>query len=917
MLVFFLPSLMPMTPNLPTTDFHPTDLRCEFITDPLALDTAHPRLSWRISTSKRGWKQSAYQLVAEEPGGKTGSLWDTGKVASSQSIGIEYHGKPLRSHQAIVWRVRVWDSTGSASDMSGPARFETGLLAQEDWKAQWITSPTPLPEREEDFYKDRPMPLFRKEFTVKHKPVRARLYVSGLGYYEARLNTRRVGDRLLDPAWTDYSKRILYSVYDVTNMIREGRNAVGIMLGSGWYDPLPLPLFGRWNLRKELPVGKPRAILRLDLEFADGSRQAVTTDTSWKVADGPVLRNSVYLGETYDARREQRGWDGPGFGDAAWAPAIGATEKVGPLHAQMIPPIRKTREVRPIKLTEPKPGAYVFDLGQNFAGWVSFTTRGPAGTTVKIRLGELLHPDGMVNVFTSCMTQIKKGAIRVGHGAPETAEQSETYILRGEGEEQYAPHFTFHGFRYVEVTGLAEKPTLDTIVGHRLNSDVASTGSFQCSDDLFNRIQEAVRWTMLSNMFSVESDCPHREKLGYGGDIVAASEMAMLNFDMSRFYAKAVQDFADAVRPNGGLTETAPFVGIADEGLGDGSGPIGWGTAYPLLAWQLRQYYGDSRTMAEQYEGVKRYVKLLQSTAIDGILDNGISDHESLVPKPRALTGTAFYYLNVELAAKMAHALGRTDEAKQFETLAASIKEAFIRRFFNYKTGQFDSGTQACQSFALHFGLVPDDFRQKTLDALLQDITGTHKGHVSTGIFGTKYMLEALTDLDRADVAYTMSSQKTFPGWGYMLENGATTLWETWKREEFIYSHNHPMFGSISEWFFKALGGIQPAPDAVGFDKIIIRPNPVGDLQWVKCRYDSVRGPIVCDWQVEGDHLSMNVRIPANTEALVYVPTSLASSVTEGDKPAAKVSGVSFLRQDGGRAVFRVGGGEYRFRAQR
>ncbi|HOW17620.1 MAG TPA: family 78 glycoside hydrolase catalytic domain [Phycisphaerae bacterium] len=927
-----------------TADLTPTRLRCEYAVNPLGIDEARPQLSWAVESRQRGQVQTAYQILVATTEdvlqADRGDLWDSGKVSSSRTVGVPYAGKPLQSGMRAHWKVRVWDKDGDASDWSPPAWWEMGLLEPGDWQGPWITrsegggsdadsrgsgsgaagSGSQSPPA--DPYGEHPAPMFRKEFVAPRAIRQARLYISGLGYYELHINGERVGDRVLDPAWTSYAKRVFYSTYDVTALLRKGPNALGVILGNGWYNPLPLRMWGKFNLRDALTVGEPRFILQLNIEYVDGTRQSVCSDGSWRVGDSPILKNSVYLGEVYDARREQQGWDAPGFDDARWRPAV-ATERaahasatapasLGTLRAQSVEPITITRSIKPVQITEPKPGTYIFDMGQNFAGWVTLRVSAPAGTAIRLRYGELLHSDGTLNVMTSVCGQIKQAGMG-GPGAPPLAYQSETYICRGSGPEVYTPRFTFHGFRYVEVTGCPDRPTLDAIEGRRLNAAVDEVGSFECSNPLFNRIHEIVRWTLLSNLFSVQSDCPHREKFGYGGDIVASSEAAIFNLDMARFYAKAVHDLDDAVRPNGGMTETAPFVGIADEGLGDGSGPVGWGTAHPLLQWHLRQYYGNERLLREQYDRTKRWVALLESKAVDGILDNGISDHESLTPKPRALTGTAFYYYNVRLLAQIAAALQRKADADRYAALAETIKAAFNRRFLVPGTGRYDAGTQTCQAFALYFGLVPETERQAALDVLVHDVMTARGGHLSTGIFGTKYMLNALTDLGRADVAYTIVNQKTFPGWGHMLENGATTLWEHWAFSDNTYSHNHPMFGSVSEWLFKAVAGINPAPDAVGFDRIIIRPHVAGGLTRAAGRYESIRGPVVSEWRIDGDAFVLDVTIPANTTALVYVPSDAGSAIREGDRAAAEAEGVEHVRSERGAAVFRIGSGTYRF----
>ncbi|HEY3863805.1 MAG TPA: family 78 glycoside hydrolase catalytic domain [Verrucomicrobiae bacterium] len=883
-----------------------------------------------MESNTRGERQAAFQiLAASSPGALAkvrGDLWDSGKVASGENLGIAFAGKTLASAERVWWKVRVWDGAGEASAFSEPAWFETGLLSPADWQARWIQRKSAGPTPEARAFDDHPAPLLRKEFVLSKKIASARAYASGLGCCELYLNGHRVGDQVLDPGWTSYGKRVLYSVYDVTGLVKNGRNAAGIMLGNGWFNPLPLAFWGHLQIGQSLTTGEPRAIVQLVVRFTDGTAQTISTDESWRAGDGPILRNNVYLGEFYDARREQPGWDTAGFDDSHWEPAaLARGPELGPLHAQDAPPIRATRTLKAVKLTEPKPGVFIFDFGRNFAGWARLRVRGPAGARVRLRSGELLYPDGSLNGMTSVAGQIKGGGPHYeygGEGPPKTAFQLDQYILKGQGTETFTPRFTFHGFRYVEVTGYPGRPELDALEGLALNADVASAGSFECSDDLFNRIQDMVRWTELANLFSVQSDCPHREKFGYGGDLVASSEMAMLNFDMDRFYAKVTQDFADAARPNGGFTETAPFAGIADQGLGGkeppvdlggGAGPVDWGLAQPLLVWQLRQYYGDQRPLQEQYESSKRWIQLLESKAADNLLDNGISDHEGLAPKPRALTGTAAYYLNVKLFAQIARASGHDSDADAAALQAERIKAAFNRKFLEPGTGRYDIASQACEAAALYMGLAPAEEEPRALDILVKDIMETHQGHLTTGIFGAKYMLNALGEFGRPDVAWQIVHQRTFPGWGYMLDNGATTLWEHWAFSDNTYSHDHPMFGSVSEWFYKTLAGIEPAPEAVGFDRLIIRPQPVGDLRWVKASYDSVRGRIVSEWSREGGQFKLTVRIPVGCAATVYLPARDAEGIEEGGEKIGRAPGVRLLRMEKGRAVLSAASGEYHF----
>jgi alpha-L-rhamnosidase len=886
------------------------DLRCEYAVAPLGIDSLHPRLSWKLDSEQRGDLQTAYRIRVSSTERSKADLWDSGKVEGGAQIGIRYAGRPLESGERAWWSVEVWDSHGRSSGESPRSHWEMGLLAPADWQAAWIGSGWPPPAREEDFYGDRPAPCFRREFEVRKPIRRARAYVTGLGYYEMKLNGRRVGDHVLDPAWTDYDKRVFYSTYDITGLLRTGRNAAGLLLGNGWYNALPLRIFGR-NLRQILPTGEPRVLLRMVIEYRDGTTDTVVTDDQWRVAESAIRNNSLYLGEVCDARKELGAWDRPGYDDHAWKPAVKVDAPKGALMAQPLPPIRRGREIHAVKVTESNPGVWIVDMGENFAGVAGFRFDGPAGTVVHMRYAEVLNPDGTLNPLTSVAGQVKWG--NGGPGAPQVAVQSDTYTCRG-GGETWTPRFTWHGFRYIEITGLPSAPPLASVTGHALHSDVESVGEFACSNDLFNRIQEATRRTILSNIFSVESDCPHRERLGYGGDIVAVSEAVMYNFDMSRFYAKAVDDLADAARPNGGMTETAPYVGIADEGLGDGSGPVGWGTAFPLLQWQLHQYYGNDEPLERYYEMTKRWIDLLEKKAVNGILDNGISDHESLAPKPVPLTGTAFYYLNVELAARIARHLGRTEQAARIEKLADSIRIAFNDHFLDPATGRYLTGTQACQSFALYMNLA-GPHQAAALDLLVKDVEA-HGGHLTTGIFGTKYMLDALTDNGRADIAFNLVNQRTFPGWGWMLENGATTLWEHWEKEEKIYSHNHPMFGSVSEWFYKCLAGIRMSPLLSDKSPILISPNIVGDLKWVRASCNSVRGKIAVKWKHDGDHLTLDVTIPTGVTALIDVPAKDPATVREGTREAERAEGLTRAPSNPGRVRYRVGGGHYHFTSE-
>ncbi len=885
---------------------------CEQRTCPLGIDVPDPRLAWTLDSARRGERQTAYQVLAASDPALLASgqpdLWDSGKVAGESSLGKVYAGKPLGAGQRVWWQVRVWDRAGEPGPY-GPAQWwEMALLAPADWHGKWLSDGRALPQKDEDFYAPAPAPLFRKGFKTTGPIKRARLHIAGLGYHELRINGRKVGDHMLDPGWTSYDKRVLYVTHDVTALLHEGDNALGVMLGNGWFNPLPLKLWGHLNLREHLAVGRPRVIVQLNIDYADGSSAQVVTDETWRTTDGPVTHNSIYLGEVYDARKELGGWDVPGFDDHAWRIPTLETAPLGSLRAQSLPPVRVTEEIPAVKLTEPSPGVFVYDFGQNFTGLVCLRLQAAAGTQLIMRYGELVHSDGSLNPMTSVCGQIKSGPGKNvgGPGSPPIAWQSDTYIAKGGGEETYTPHFTFHAFRYLELTGLPKAPPLAALTGLRLHSDVASAGSFSCSNERFNRIQQMCRRTFVSNLISVQSDCPHRERLGYGGDIVATSEALFYNFDMATFYQKCVRDWADSVRPDGMLTDTAPFAGIDYCG-------VGWAMAQPLLVSQLYRYHGDRRLLEEQYAIARRWLLLVAGQNPGGIIKDGLGDHESLVPAPVPPLVTPLFYQSAKILAGMASSLGLTADVTRFNELADHIRQAYQHELLDPKTGVAGSGSQACQAIALYSGLVPESLRSLALKCLVEDIHGQQKGHLTTGIAGTKFMFDALSSNHRADLAFTIANQADFPGWGWMLDNGATTLWEHWAGSDNTYSNNHPMFGSISQWFFNCLGGIRPADAAVGFDKILIAPQPVGDLQWVKATYQSARGPVTSEWKKVDQSFELHVVVPFGAEATVFIPAKEAAHVTEGGQPAAQVEGVHFQRMDHGAAVFGVGGGSYDF----
>ncbi|MES1217630.1 MAG: family 78 glycoside hydrolase catalytic domain, partial [Bacteroidota bacterium] len=856
----------------------PVQLTCEYITNPLSIETRKPRFNWLFESKERNQVQTAYEIIVSDNAtdiqqGK-GNLWQPGKIISSQNVQIEYAGNELKSFTRYYWRVKVYDKNGEASAWSVVYFFETAMLQSSDWKAKWIGNGSKFPANDEDYYKDDRMPLLRKDFSARKKIAKARLYISGVGYYEAYLNGKKVGDYVLEPGFTTYKKQVLYSTYDITAMLKKGSNTAGIMLGKGWWNPLPLKLFGRFEIRKHQQTGRPCVKAEIHVQYNDGSTDIIATDETWQTAPGPVVKNNVYLGEKYDARLEQKNWSAPGIDKGAWKNAVIADGPAGELTAQMQPPIRVTRILKPVSIKEVRPDTFIVDMGQNFAGVARIKIKGKAGAEIHLRYGEDIYKDGTLNFMTSVCTQLKWG--NGGPGSPKVAWQEDDYILKGDGIETWAPRFTFHGFRYIEITGWPGKPTVNDIEGLRMNSDVAEAGNFECSNTMFNKLHEAIQWTFLSNIFSVQSDCPAREKMGYGADIVVTANSFIYNYNMAQFYGKTIRDYANEQQPDGGITEIAPYTGIADKGYGGESGPLGWELVFPYLQKQLYDFYGDKRIIENNYEGLKKQLEFLQSKAIDNLYYWDISDHEALDPKPESFAASSFYYHHALLASECAGILHKIEDSISYIKLADKIKNAIVEHYQVGNTGRFDNATQSAQIIALWYGFSGN--KDSSFNVLKNEFA-RHNGHVATGIFSTKMMFDLFRENEMNEFAYHIATQKGFPGWDNMLTNGATTLWETWAYPENFPSQNHPMFGSIDEWFYRSLLGLNAA--APGFEKIIVKPQPAGDLTMAKGSYQSVRGTIKSEWKKDGNTFTLKVSIPANTTAIVYIPAKENSSLTE------------------------------------
>ena len=870
-------------------------LRCEYLDQPLGIDTPHPRLSWNLASTERGVKQTAYQILVAGSAAalkrNQGDLWDTGRVASDETIQIGYAGRPLASREQAFWKVLVWDQAGRKIE-SQPARWEMGLLSPADWKAKWIGRTTDT--------NSHPAPLLRRAFKLDGQIKQARAYICGLGYYELYLNGGKVGNHLLDPGYTRYDRRDLYVTYDVTEQLRRGDNVAGVILGNGWFNCHTKAV---WNFHTAPWRSAPKLLFHLRVDYADGRSETIVSDESWQCSTGPIVFDSIYGGETYDARLEQRGWATTAFDASRWEPVKLVEAPTGQLVAQMMPAITVHEVLQPANITEPKPGVFIVNVGQSLAGMAELRLKGSAGTRVQMRYGERLFPDGTLDT-----RDIQQHVKRLGQ---EQQHQTDTYILKGGGQEEvYASRFTYHGFQYIEVTGFPGKPTLDNFRARFIHSDVPQAGEFTCSNPLLNRIQRAADWSFLSNLQGIPTDCPHREKNGWTGDAHLACEQAQFNFFPAPVHQKWINDLGDEQKPSGALPGIVPTSGW---GYAFGSGPA-WDSAFLLIPYYEYLYYGDTENFRRHCDGMRRYVDYVTSRSQDGIVKIGLNDWAPWKTKTEAgITDTAYYYVDTKIVTLAAGLLGKQDDARKYAEQATGIRAAFNRKFYHADTALYDNGSQTALSCALYQGLVAPENQDHVLANLVGAVEKANN-HVDTGILGTKYMLNTLLENGRADVAYRMVAQKDQPSWGWWLEQGATTLWEQWNGTE---SRNHIMFGDVSAWFYKALAGIQPDPQAPGFRHFFIRPNVVGDLTFARGEYASIHGRIVSEWKLEKGRFSLRVVVPPNTTATVRVPGASADAVSEGSVPAMKAKGVTRFGNEPGGAVFEIDSGEYQFTAPR
>jgi len=938
-----------------------THLRCEFLEDPAAVDTPRPRLFWQLESDERGQRQTAWQvLVASSPRflrEDRADLWDSGRVAGDVTTHVEYAGRPLASRERCFWKVRVWDKDGKVSRWSDVAAWTMGLLEPGDWQAAWISyrDPDPLPTNRERLHLP-PARFYRRAFAVPDKPIRrATLYATALGLYEPWLNGRRASEDFFAPGWTDYRRRVYYRAHDVTGFIEPGTNVVGAVVADGWYAGYlgygRLVGYGPHGVGRNIYGKTPAWLAQLEIEFEDGTRQVVGTDPAWEVsADGPYREADLLMGEAYDARREDPNWcrppalhvPGPGPEQPwTWAPAIRAADNgsvkapftdgagtreqefgfVRPavLEAYPAPPVRFMQEL-PARAVTPRPdGTYIVDLGQNFAGVVRLKVRGPAGTVVRLRHGEMLHPDG--RLMTENLRQ---------------ARATDTYILRGDpAGEVYVPRFTFHGFRYVEVSGYPGAPGPEAVTGVVLHSATPLTSSFVCSDPMVNRLFQNVVWTQRANFLELPTDCPQRdERLGWMGDAQIYARTATYNAAVAAFYAKWLREVVEAQLPEGPFPDYCPWP--FQHGKAFATAWTDAGILVPRACWQA---YGDTRLLERLWPAMTRFMAWRQSRATNDLGGvhpdaNSWGDWLNLnEPTPLEFVDTAYLALTRRAMAEMAAGLGRREEAAAYQRQFERTRAAFAAKYLR-PDGTLSVDTQSAYALALEADLIPEPLK-RAAGARLAEKIRTNDVRMATGFLGTRPLLPALSATGQHDLAARLLQSRRFPSWGYEVENGATTIWERW--DSFTHEHgfngiagnqnasmnsfSHYAFGAVCEWMFRTLAGLDT--DGPGFRRLFIRPRPPTPgsnpehpaLSWVRARYDSLTGPVRVHWRVAEGRFALDLTVPANVSATVWLPARDPAGVRESGRPLRRVKGVRRLGEIEGGLALEVPSGTWRFTA--
>jgi alpha-L-rhamnosidase len=901
--------LFALATSLYASDIVVEELVCELLHEPVGIDVTYPRLSWKFKSDARGVEQTAYQIIVASSLDKLdkneGDVWNTSKVVSNQSIHISYNGAALQSRKKYYWKIKTWTNKGETA-YSGPASFTMGLMNAKDWQAKWIGLDKSFPWDTITKMARLSARYFRKDFAAAKEVRKATVYTSGLGLYELYINGKRIGDQVLAPGPTDYSKTVKYNTFDVTDKVMTGKNAVATTLGNGRFYTMRQ----QYKPQKWHNFGYPKMLLQLEIEYADGSKQVIVSNDTWKVtADGPIRTNNEYDGEEYDATKEVGGWNMVGFNDSKWLKAELVKAPGGTIEAQMNDNMKVMEILNPISIKEATPGTYILDMGQNMAGWIKMKVKGNKGDKVKLRFAESLKPGGQLY-----MDNLRDALV------------TDVYTLKGNAVETWSPRFVYHGFRYVEITGYPGKPTTADFTGEVIYDDMKTIGSFETSNNTINQVYKNAYWGIRSNYKGMPIDCPQRdERQPWLGDRSTGAYGESFIFDNSRLYAKWLDDIEESQTAEGSIPDVAPSFWFYYK---DG---VTWPGTYLQIANMLHNQYGDVESIRKHYVSMKKWMNYMQGKYMKDYIITKDSYGDWCVPpespelihakdsaritEPKLLS-TATYYHMLQLMKKFATLTGKENDFKEFDALSVKVKDAFNRTFFNNETKQYSNNTVTANILPLAFDMIPEGAKESVFTNIVDKITIENNSHISTGVVGTQWLMRWLTYNGRADIAYRLASNRTYPSWGYMVDNGATTIWELWNGNTAnprMNSQNHVMLlGDLIVWFYENIGGIRSIEP--GFKKIEMKPAVVNGLTYAKASYHSMHGLIKSDWKNDEGVFTWNITVPANTKAIVYVPASKEADVVEGASKASRAEGVKLLRVEEDTVVYEVGSGNYSFK---
>ena len=892
---FLLPVLFQLSIFLGFAQVKIQHLLTENLTNPIGLDVQQPRFSWQLVSDKRNIAQTAYEIIVSAD---KGPLWKSGKVASNQSVQVSYAGTALQSGKKYTWELRVWDNNGKQSPWSEPAFFQTALLDTADWKAKWI---------EAGFAEDasRPAILFRNQFSINKKITSATLYITAHGMYEVQLNGNKVGDAYLTPGWTSYNKRLQYQVYDVTNMLSNGNNAIGATVGNGWYRG-----YLAWEDNKNIYGSKLGLLAQLNITYSNGTSETIVTDEKWKSSTGAIKSVEIYHGETYDAREEKKGWSRAGFNDAGWKGVNLPTVAFNNLVATENEPVKKHETFKAIKLFTTPAGDKVLDFGQNLVGWVVVNVSGNAGDKIVIKHAEVLDKAG--NFYTENLRAAKATA---------------TYILKGGAPESFEPHFTFYGFRYIKIENYPGEIKPENFTAVALYSDMKPTGTFTSSNALINQLQHNIQWGQRGNFLDVPTDCPQRdERLGWTGDAQAFSRTATFNFGVNNFFLKWMKDVAADQGADGKIPFVIPNV------LGSGAGgSTGWADVATIIPWNIYLAYGDKKILENQYPSMKAWVKYMTDSSKNDLWNTGFHFGDWLFYRPsddndgrsavtdKYLIAQCFYANSVQLLINTAKVLNNTADEAIYKALLKKVKDAFLREYLT-PNGRLISGTQTAYVLALNFDMLPENLRTQAAERLAENVK-SYGNHLTTGFLGTPHLCHVLTRFGYTDIAFKLLLKEDYPSWLYPVKMGATTIWERWDGQKpdssfqtpGMNSFNHYAYGAIGDWMYRILVGLDTYEDGVGYKHIKIMPHIGGGFTNAAASLQTYYGTVSSGWKIENDKLLMDIEIPANATATVYVPAANAGTITESGKAVSTLTDVKVSGTENGYVLLQVGSGKYHF----